>query len=400
MIPRPSTLTKSGKPRLAIYNRHSLIDGRGQGNMLTPGDERGHMSLGNWPHNVGDQFVAAGLARALDCDEFYTITREATARQFDIVNEECHAIIVVAQNALSPGWFESHLPIEYLKQLKIPLLFFSLGLQFRFGDTLELTDGDVNVLKYLHDHCESSQIRGEITAELLAKYGIHNTRVLGCPSLLWPMSREINIRPPSFENVGFTLTDMGRLPHIHNYQFSIMETLFNQSKQFTVVAQGGEFSLQSYITARDGIHPSLRHDVWVKTNTEDVRKVERLDFQGPIPSGTMMQSYITRFDTAQLERDVRWYYRDLSKPLLDNIVERAFYGSTLSEYIRRARDASLYVGTRLHGNLMAITQGTPSVFAIHDYRMKDMAEFLKLPFIPFEGSHESLDEICQDGAWD
>ncbi|MEL7488512.1 MAG: hypothetical protein AAGJ87_15005, partial [Pseudomonadota bacterium] len=136
------------KPKLAIFERHSLLDGRGAGFVTPPGTDRGHPFLGPWPHNIGDQFVAGGLAQALDVDEFYTLTRAATPEQFEIVNSECAAIIVVAQNALFPGWFSEHLPISYLEQIKIPMLFFSLGLQFRFGDELRLEDEDVRVLKY------------------------------------------------------------------------------------------------------------------------------------------------------------------------------------------------------------------------------------------------------------
>ena len=174
----------SGKPRLAIFSRHSLIDGRGSGYSVAAGNEYGHPFLGGWPHNIGDQFVASGLGRALDFDEFYTLTREATPAQFDIVNNECQAVIAVMQNALFPGFFGSVLPVSYLKQVKIPIILLSLGVQFRFGDEIMLTDDDVESLKWLHDHSVSSQVRGHMSAELLARYGIHNTRVLGCPSLL------------------------------------------------------------------------------------------------------------------------------------------------------------------------------------------------------------------------
>jgi hypothetical protein len=387
MTLRESTLTASGKPRLAIFSRHSLIDGRGAGYVLPPGDERGHPFLGPWPHNVGDQFVASALGRALDFDEFYTLTREATPEQFDIINDECHAVIAVMQNALFPGFFGKHLPISYLKQLKIPVILLSLGIQFRFGDELKLTSDDIESLKWLHDHAVSSQLRGHITEELLARYGITNTRVLGCPSLLWPGNRELPIRVPTYDNVGFTITDMGAIPVLHKFQFEVMEKVFERSKAFSLIAQGGEYVLQEYLTLRDGVHPSLREDFIVEGNKETPKS----EFSGSLLPGQLMKSYVKRFSIEEKKKSVEWYYRELSDSLRQNVISRGFFSSILPEYIRRARDISLIVGTRLHGNIIALSQGTPAVFLAHDYRLKDMIEFLHLPHLAFDKNETDFD---------
>ncbi|WP_349371491.1 polysaccharide pyruvyl transferase family protein [Salinarimonas sp.] len=372
------------KPVLAIFDRHSLIDGRGASWTIAPGDERGHPFLGSWPHNIGDQFVASGLGRALDVDEFYTITREATPEQFAFVNETCKAVIVVAQNAMQPGWFARHLPISYLRQLKIPLIFFSLGLQFRFGEDILLTPEDVEVLRYLHDHCVSSQVRGAMSAELLERYGIRNARVLGCPSLLFPGTPNIRVRAPSLEDVSFTITDMGRLPHLHAFQFEIMEDLLGRAGRFSVVGQGGEWVLQAFVAARDGVHPSTRIDSDVRLGPDGPVLAARGPTAPALGPGDMMHSRLDWYDLDELGRSLDWYYRDASESLRRNIKARAFFSTSLPDYVRRARDQTLYAGTRLHGNLIALTQGTPTVFAVHDYRLKDMVEFLRLPHVSYE----------------
>lgn len=363
--------------------------------MIPPGDERGHSSLGRWPHNVGDQFVAAGLGRALACDEFITITREATPEQFEYLNAHCHAVIVVAQNALSPGWFETHLPVEYIKQIRIPMIFLSLGLQFRFGDEIRLNDGDVRSLRYIHERCVTSQVRGYITQELLASYGIYNTRALGCPSLLYPLRREIFIRRPSFEDVAFTITDMGRLPELHRFQFDLMEDLHSKAKVFRLVAQGGEYTLQDYITARDGIHRSVRRDYWLDLQDSRIKEIERTEYTGPIKERHMMKSYLDNLNFDDIEKGLDWYYADLSHGLLASIKSHSFFSNHLPEYIRFSRERSLYVGTRLHGNIIAITQGTPALFAVHDWRLRDIVDFLKLPYIDIysERTISGLEEI-------
>lgn len=391
MQPASSTLTASGKPRLAIFARHSLIDGRGAGYALPPGDERGHAFLGRWPHNVGDQFVASALGRALDFDEFYTLTREATPEQFDIVNNECHAVIAVMQNAMFPGFFGAQLPVSYLKQLRIPVILLSLGVQFRFGDTIELTAEDVESLKWLHDHAESSQVRGPISQELLARHGIHNTRLLGCPSLLWAGQRAPKLRAATYENVGFTLTDMGAIPALHRFQFDIMEKVFRHAEKFSLIAQGGEYVLQEYLTLRDGVHPSTREDFLVEGPMGATRELPRTNYSGGLAPGQLMKSYVMRQSAVDKAKTVDWYYRELSEPLRENIKQRAFFSSHLPEYLRRSRDLSLIVGTRLHGNLIAMSQGTPAVFAIHDYRLKDMVEFMKVPHVAFDRGETTFD---------
>lgn len=70
---------------------------------MPPGTDKGHRFLGPWSHNIRDQFVAAGRARALDMDRFYTLTREASPAQFNFINNECAAVIVIGQNVLFPG---------------------------------------------------------------------------------------------------------------------------------------------------------------------------------------------------------------------------------------------------------------------------------------------------------
>ena len=378
------------KPRLAMFARHSLLDGRGMGYVVAPGTERGHPFLGAWPHNIGDQFVAAGLARALDMDEFVTLTRGASPQQFDYVNQECDAIIVVAQNALFPGWFEAHLPVSYLKQIKIPMIFFSLGLQFRFGDDIHLTPGDVESLHYIHDRCASLQVRGHMTAELLQRYGIDRTRILGCPSLLFFGNPHIKVRTPTFDRVSFTLTDMGRLPEIHAWQFAVIRDLLQKSAKLSIVAQGGEFVLQEYLSLKDGVSFYERTDFDLQITSEGLAETPRKNWTGALEDGSIVRSALTRRDIRDAEKSVHWYYRDAPEDVRDALIADGFFSPLLSEYIRRGRDQTLYCGTRLHGNLIALLQGTPTVFAIHDYRLKDMVEFLGVPAISMEQGNTSV----------
>lgn len=375
---------------LAIYNRHSLLDGRNSGYVIPAGNEKFHPHLGSWPHNVGDQFVASGLARALDINGFYTLTREATVQQFDFVNDNCEAIIAVMQNALTPGFFENALPVSYLKKIKIPFIMLSLGLQFRFGDEIKLTKGDINSLRYIHDHCVSSQVRGPMSAQLLKDIGIDNTRVLGCPSLLWHGKNTCEIREPKTDMVGFTITDLHSLPALAAYQFQAMESVSEIADRFVPIAQGGEYVMQDYLFSRDAIHPSTRHDQLLTLTTDGVIMEDKKDLS-PLQAGQLMYSSLKHDLIAEKENSLDWYYRETTQEIRDAIKQDGFFSTNLQEYIRRSRLYGLMVGTRLHGNIIGLTQGTPAYFVAHDYRLKDICEFLNLPHISADNPEEKFD---------
>lgn len=377
-------MTDRGTPRLAIFARHTLLDGRPVGYAAPVGQSLVSPFLGPWPYNVGDAFLGVALARALKVDEFYTLCRESTRAEFDIVNEQCHAIIMVAQNALQPGFFSTHLPVSYLKKIKIPMILMSLGVQFQFGEKVELLPDDVESLKCLHDMCESSQVRGHISAELLNSYGIKNTRTLACPALLHDLKPQLKIEQPSYENVAFTLTDMGARPKVHGWQFKIMEKLFRRANNFSLVAQGGEVVLQEHVMARDGLAFSQRDDFLIHTGGDEPDENPRKSISDQLDGPTLMKSKVSYADLPALEKTTRWYYRECPDELVDNIIERAFFSPYLHEYLRHAKGLSLIAGTRLHGNLMALAQGVPALFATHDMRLKEMAEFMEVPHISFE----------------
>jgi len=391
MDSRAAHHTKPGTPKLAIFARHTLLDGRPVGYAGPVGASLSNPAFGAWPYNMGDAFVGVALARALKVDEFYTLCRESTQAEFDIVNSECSAIIMVAQNALHPGFFSTHLPVSYLKKIKIPMLLLSLGVQFQFGDKVELLPEDIESLKCLHDMCESSQVRGNISAELLASYGIKNTRTLACPALLHDLKPQIKIQPPSYQNTGFTITDMGARPAVHDWQFEIMENLFRRADNFSLIAQGGEVVLQDHVMARDGLSFSQREDFLIHTDQGKPVEKPRLEITNKLSGPTLMKSRVSYADLEKLEETVRWYYRKCSDELVDNIVERSFFSPYLHEYLRHAKGLDLIAGTRLHGNLMALAQGVPAVFAMHDMRLKEMAEFMEVPRISFENGETSFE---------
>ena len=239
------------------------------------------------------------------------LTRDASRQVFDFINSECAAVIVLAQNALRYGWFEEHLPVEYLKKIKIPMVLVSLGVQFRFHEDIQLSRRDQESLRALHAKSDSSQVRGGISAQLLTDAGITNTRVLGCPSML---ASDNALRPLSTvqdARSAYILTDMGAIPDIHNWQFQLMEALNARSEICRVVCQGGEYVLQDFVRARDG-NTRVRTAITamgvpgeLQPDSLDLNRVGMLE-----DTSHDLVKITTQLDSpAELESIMRWYYR-------------------------------------------------------------------------------------------
>lgn len=62
------------------------------------------------------------------------------------------------------------------------------------------------------------------------------------------------------------------------------------------------------------------------------------------------------------------------------------------------KDIDISIGTRLHGNIVATINGTPSITIIHDARMKELADYHALPSISGEeiGKYNNLTQLIND----
>ena len=366
-------------PKLAIFRRHSLLDGFAGDYISNPGQRTSHPTLGEFPFNVGDHFVSLAVAKLLKIEDFYTLKHGAPQRYFDFVNDNCRAFIVVSQNSLQTGFFEKHLTPSFLSKIQIPMIFMSLGVQFELNERPTLTKGDVESLKTIHDKCQSSQVRGNISAELLAEHGILNTRILGCPSILWSMERNRITRAPTLDRVGWTITNMHDRPDLDVHQNRMMAELSTKSKSLMPIAQGGEIVLQDYLCARDGLGFGNRSDQILNVDKSgDVAADDKLLFYGN-QDLDLVHSHIDREDLAHLEANVRWYYRHYDDRVVNAMLSDGFFSHEIASYMRNARSLSLMTGTRLHGNIMALSQGVPTVFMPHDQRTLEMAQLFEAP---------------------
>ena len=209
---------------------------------------------------------------------------------------------------------------NYLQKVKdkkvVPL---SVGLQCRdYFPEFKIHKNTVDVLMELSERCTLG-VRGEYTASILAKNGIKNIQIVGCPSLYYTDNPFFSINKP--------------------------KTLDKES------------IICNYKTLLDGI---------------DKQDIDILTYFSRISDLFIDQTKIMISDEKymSLPDDVR--------NLLNNNRKVYFTIDSWNECIRKYKFS---IGARFHGNVVAILNGIPSLILYSDSRTKELSDFFGIPNI-------------------
>ncbi|OYY21448.1 MAG: hypothetical protein B7Y65_04695, partial [Azorhizobium sp. 35-67-15] len=81
--------------------------------------------------------------------------------------------------------------------------------------------------------------------------------------------------------------------------------------------------------------------------------------------------------------------------------ERLFYSDVVADYEALVQQKDLVLGYRLHGNLMALSNGVPSVYFTYDSRTVEFAETYQIPsYDVFSAKPFKLEEYWDQGLFD
>ena len=316
------------------------------------------------PRNVGDWFINKGTLRLLDYEELYVIQPHADQRAFDMVNETCDAVILKGGNYLHRnGLLRSEIGREVLAKFKIPIIMFGSGVQAGPGEAVELDREDVEVLKLIHDTCETSAVRGDVSAELLAQHGIHNTVVTGCPTLMWQRQPELRLRRPQREHAAFTFRDglFTNEESMNRNQFIALDRVRQSTKRVTISLQGEEIALQDlFMAERWNVESG---DRLVSTDIPDLLRHDRVMLD-PVALRTEVHR---RYDTRGWPELVEWMTRS------------TFFSWDITDYLDLYMTVDMVVGCRFHGNLLALANGVPAYYLTYDRRTEELVDLLQLP---------------------
>lgn len=269
--------------------------------------------------------------------QFPTDSAEFSA---EAINEQFDAVVFPAANWLA-GYYRHMLPLyaAKIRQLRIPCVILGLGAQSGADNSFDflsrLGPEAKDFLSAVSNKCHSISVRGEFTAECLRRLGFNNVNITGCPSFYRNL-QNLSVDKASVPRENFRLAVNGNKKHL-----TALRTELFQRYDSVLFSQG------------DLLRVGL--DRW-RTPWRDLRRVLGDGF---------------------------------SLDLLSSGRVRLF--GDITPWIEELRRYHFSIGTRIHGNIIALLSGVPALVVAHDSRTAEMANFYRIPTIPLHSLRRGFD---------
>lgn len=235
-------------------------------------------------------------------------------------NLDDSVLVVPVSNNLSVAETTFSKRLRGLLNVKAQIVVIGLGVQASQNINTpkklvkELPRSKTQLLYEIANKSVSIGVRGEFTAACLDYMGIHNYRIIGCPSFYSGMLNNIEIKLPSAK---------------------------------------------------------LQKICMNITGGSDVHKVIELALKCGVNSRLIMQGIKDRDE---------WVNNVRLRSNFEKNARFFFHLNEWEDYIREEKFTFSF-GTRLHGNMLSFLMGVPALWITHDYRMNEIVDLLKLPYI-------------------
>ena len=298
-------------------------------------------------HNIGDAFVFDSSLKLLNFDKIGVLEiNNPDWASLDRLREEYDYVLLRGSNYIH-GEMEWHDTAAVLKKLGLPVIAFGIGAQAPVKGLMELSESTKEVLRVIADLSTSIGVRGAFSAEVLADIGIDNVRIVGCPTAFRGLNPDLNIK-------------LGPLEGIEKVGITIRREVSPTYAQ----------NIERYLTFHRDLVKSLarRFDTTLMAQGEVEEK--KLVF------GTDDQKEEAMASLRANGWASKWFLDDEIERLYR---ERLFYSDVVTDYETLVRKQDLVLGYRLHGNLMALANGVPSIYFTYDSRTTEFAETFQIP---------------------
>lgn len=320
-------------------------------------------------HNIGDAFVFDSSLKLLNFEKLDALPIDhVDPAMIDRLNAEYDYVFLRGSNYVHAEMDWAQAP-DVLRRLKIPVIAFGIGAQAPVSGKLELSGDTKTVLKLIADSTASLGVRGTYSAEVLNDLGIRNVRIIGCPTAFRNNNPDLAIRLPPLDQVRTAGVTLRR----------------EVSKTY---AQ----DIQRYLTFHRDLVKAMadRFEVTLMSQGEAEEKKLAL--------GTSEQKAAAMAALKDNAWARSWYLDEQVEGLYRS---RMFYSDVVAEYERLVRGLDLVLGYRLHGNLMALANGTPSIYFTYDSRTVEFADTFKIPSVDvFSGRDFRLEEYWDQSRFD
>lgn len=298
-------------------------------------------------HNIGDAFVFDSSLKLLRFDHLDVCDiRTIRPGDADRYNAEYDYVFLRGSNYIHSemDWENAE---AILPHLRIPILAFGVGAQAPAKGKLELSPSGQRIWQIIGDHSTTLGVRGAYTAEVLWDMGIRNVRIVGCPTAFRNNNPDLRIDLPALDavkKIGFTVrreVSNTYSPDIAKYLGRHRDIIKAMAARFDVrLMMQGEVEEKNLIWGS----PQQKEEAW-KNLKENAMCAEW-------------------FFDAEIEE----LYRT-----------KLFYSDAVADYQALVQKMDMVLGYRLHGNLMALANGVPSIYFVYDSRTAEFADTFSIP---------------------
>lgn len=249
-------------------------------------------------------------------------------------------LVVASDNCLSPYESIFSKRLRNLLRTKAQIVVIGLGSQAdkRLNTPRklmrEMPKSKIRLFAEIADKSVSIGVRGEFTAECLECMGIHNYRVIGCPSFYsGALSNNKTISSPKLRKTAINITGGRKNDH------KILELVLKYGIDSRLIMQGK----------------------W---------DMSEVSYEGKEMSSVMIKRGLPGISVQN--NLLESYWKNNAKIFFDLIEWK--------KYIEEEK-FSFSFGTRLHGNMLQFLMGVPALWITHDNRTQEIVDILRLPHI-------------------
>lgn len=282
-------------------------------------------------HNTGNYFFEHAVSKHLS--NYLTVSSIA-----ELPDTDC-TLVLSMSNFISPFTDLGSVADEIEKKNISRIVMIGAGAQADdYNESISLTRGTRRFLDILSERSSSIGVRGVYTAEVLARLGIRNVDVIGCPSIFF------NCDP------AFSIKSKVRNKRKIKSAFHCTPSGFYRDNIASLIAFGIKNS-ESYIAQSEkelfGLHSKIKQE-------QEFTKFFFHYYNDGAISPTESQDWF--------RNNTRWFF-------------------DLNSWFEYMKNLDFTFGARFHGNMAGILLGVPALNMVFDTRTREMCEYLNLPYM-------------------
>jgi len=312
--------------------------------------------------NTGNLLIGDAIRRHLKLGEMYCGDLAGQDPRFIEDNFDC--IVIGAANFLYER-FDLGAYVSFLERVRLPAVIIGLGAQAPcYESRVNVPEATKRMMKIISERSTTLGVRGWFTASVLNDMGIQNIRVIGCPSIYWTCSPQIQIlRAPECRAIAVN----GSANQVGAHSADPLATMRVEASLAGLAYRNN--------------YPYILQNEWQLIALATGSKLE-LDLA--LVRSLMDQYGLSTIREAEFIRFVKE-------------CGRVFF--SVDEWMDYIKMFDFVIGTRLHGCLIALLAGRPAYVFVRDTRTQEMCELLKIPHCDMRNVG-SIDPECLYRAMD